>query len=343
MTEKLKNQKDSLARLMATENLTVVHKKIPTAYFDVKNRILACPTFKDDISPELYDLFMGHEVGHALNTPYEGLHSTLKENRTLKGYLNVVEDVRIEKAIKNKYAGLRRSFFKAYNELMQKDFFGIKGKDLNTLSLIDKINLITKCGSRVNIKLNKEEQSFLDMAEDCKSWEEVVVCAQAIYDWSKENETRDESDEQVTMKMPDFDDEDYDEDEEESMSDYDNEPADDDEDEDEESEEEEDGDSEEDKEEDKGQETEEIKVTGQKGGKFVGEYDDLTGARESITEHHAHNNEELFVDEKACIKSTIDLRTKFKEVDIDAMIYDYKTVLKDWRSCLLYTSDAADE
>ena len=332
MTEKLKNQKDSLARLMATENLTVVHKKIPTAYFDVKNRILACPTFKDDISPELYDLFMGHEVGHALNTPYEGLHSTLKENRTLKGYLNVVEDVRIEKAIKNKYAGLRRSFFKAYNELMQKDFFGIKGKDLNTLSLIDKINLITKCGSRVNIKLNKEEQSFLDMAEDCKSWEEVVVCAQAIYDWSKENETRDESDEQVTMKMPDFDDEDYDEDEEESMSDYDNEPADDDEDEDEESEEEEDGDSEEDKEEDKGQETEEIKVTGQKGGKFVGEYDDLTGARESITEHHAHNNEELFVDEKACIKSTIDLRTKFKEVDIDAMIYDYKTVLKDWRS-----------
>ena len=170
MTEKIRNQKDSLARLMATENLTVVHKKIPTAYFDVKNRILACPTFKDDISNELYDLFMGHEVGHALYTPYEGLHSTVKENRTLKGYLNVVEDVRIEKGIKNKYAGLRRSFYKAYNELMDRDFFGIKDRNLQTLSLIDKINLITKCGSRVNIKLNKEEQEFLDMAEDCKSW-----------------------------------------------------------------------------------------------------------------------------------------------------------------------------
>ena len=90
MTEKLKNQKDSLARLMATENLTIVHKKIPTAYFDVKNRVLACPTFKDDISPELYDLFMGHEVGHALYTPYEGLHSTLKKNRTLKKWSWVV-------------------------------------------------------------------------------------------------------------------------------------------------------------------------------------------------------------------------------------------------------------
>ena len=136
-TEKLRNQKDNLARLMATENLTIVHKAIPTAYFDVKNRVLACPTFKDDISPALYDLFMGHEVGHALNTPYEGLHSTITENRTLKGYLNVVEDVRIEKAIKNKYQGLRTSFFKAYNELIDRNFFGIKGRDLQELSLID--------------------------------------------------------------------------------------------------------------------------------------------------------------------------------------------------------------
>ena len=104
MTNK-RNQKDQLAKLMATENITIVHKPIPTAYFDVKNRILACPTFKDDISDELYDLFMGHEVGHALNTPYEGLHAAMTKNKTLKGYLNVVEDVRIEKAIKNKCFG----------------------------------------------------------------------------------------------------------------------------------------------------------------------------------------------------------------------------------------------
>ena len=327
MTEKIRNQKDSLARLMATENLTVVHKKIPTAYFDVKNRILACPTFKDDISNELYDLFMGHEVGHALYTPYEGLHSTIKENRTLKGYLNVVEDVRIEKGIKNKYAGLRRSFYKAYNELMDRDFFGIKDRDLQTLSLIDKINLITKCGSRVNIKLNNEEQKFLDMAEDCKSWEEVVVCAQAIYDWSKENETRDESDEQITIKIPDFDDEDSDEDEEEYESmgggeESDDEPED--EDADEEEGEVEDG-------EEESAEVEEIKTTGQKGGKFEGHYDDLTGARESITEHNAHNNEDMYVDENACVKSTIDLKKKFKETDIGNVLYPYKKVLSDWR------------
>ena len=82
MNERLTNQKDNLAKLMATENLTVVHRKVPTAYFDLKNRLLCCPILKDDISPELYDLFMGHEVSHALHTPYEGVHSAVTKNRT---------------------------------------------------------------------------------------------------------------------------------------------------------------------------------------------------------------------------------------------------------------------
>ena len=341
MTEKIRNQKDSLARLMATENLTVVHKKIPTAYFDVKNRVLACPTFKEDMSPELYDLFMGHEVGHALNTPFEGLHSTIKENRTLKGYLNVVEDVRIEKAIKNKYAGLRKSFYKAYNELMDRDFFGIKDRDLQTLSLIDKINLITKCGSRVSITLTDEEQKFLDMAEDCKTWEDVVVCAEAIYEWSKENETRDENDEAVSM--PDFDDEDdeeFEDDSEEFESDYS--PSDDAEDEDQDEEEEAEASNDEESEEESDAK-EEIMVTGKKGGKFEGKYDDLEGARESITEHFAHNNEDQFVDENACVKSTINLKEKFKNRDIDAVLYPYKRVLSDWRNFYSKDKDSDDE
>ena len=202
MNERLTNQKDNLAKLMATENLTVVHRKVPTAYFDLKNRLLCCPILKDDISPELYDLFMGHEVSHALHTPYEGVHSAVTKNRTLKGYLNVVEDVRIERIIKNKYPGLRKSFYTAYNELMDMDFFGVKGRDLTKeCSLIDKINLITKCGSRVSITLTKEEQFFLDWAMKCETWEEVEECATAIYEWSKENETRTEVDEQLVPQM----------------------------------------------------------------------------------------------------------------------------------------------
>ena len=328
----IKTQKSNLAKLMATENITVIHKKIPTAYFDVKNRILACPTFKEDMSNELYDLFMGHEVGHALYTPYEGLHSTLKQNRTLKGYLNVIEDVRIEKGIRNKYAGLRKSFFKAYDELMQRDFFGLKGRDLQTLALIDKINLITKCGSRVSITLNEEETEWLKKAESCKTWEDVVEVSEALYNWSKENETRDEEDKTVTtQQIPDFED-DEEENEEEGNS-YDLGQDDDEDDEDEEevgsSSSNQDGADEEQ------EETEQIRETGKKGGdahdENFSQHDDEDGAREALTEHNAHNNEDMFVDENARIKTFIDLKKKFKQNPVDDILYSYDKVLNDWR------------
>ena len=339
MTERIQTQKDNLARLMAGENLTVVHRKTPTAYFDLKNRLLCCPIFKEDISPELYDLFMGHEVGHALWTPYEGVHSAVTKNKTLKGYLNVIEDVRIERNIRNKYQGLRKSFFTAYNELMEMDFFGVKGKNLQELSLIDKINLITKCGSRINIKLSKEEQFFLDWAMKCETWEEVEECATAIYEWSKENETRTEQDEQLVPQMFDIGDEEEDEEGEEEEQEG-------------ESWEESYSDSEEEEEDNlpevpettgSGQETEEEeseeeaeeeerKETGGVSNQGTPEqYDDEDGARESITEHNAHNNEEQFISETNIVRTQINLKEKgFSEFVADTL-YDYKLVLNDWK------------
>ena len=344
MTNSIRNQKDSLAKLMATENLTIVHKKVPTAYFDLENRILCCPILKDEISPELYDLFMGHEVSHALNTPYEGVHSAVTKNRTLKGYLNVVEDVRIEKMIKNKYQGLRKSFYKAYNELMDMDFFGIKDKNLQELSLIDKINLITKCGSRVQIKLTKEEQEFLDWSNRCQTWEEVVECATAIYEWSKENETRTEDDFKIVPQMFDVGDEEEDEDGDESEE-FDNDFGDSDEDyEDEDnlpelddSENSENGEEKEEGEEESEEETENEGKSKRKmtGGKEAssGEYDDEDGARESITEHNAHNNEDKLYSEENIIKISVDLKDKYtKENDMMRSVkVSYKDLLKDMR------------
>ena len=339
MNEKLTTQKDNLARLMAGEDLTVVHKRIPTAYFDVKNRVLACPIFKDDMSPELYDLFMGHEVGHALNTPYEGLHSTLEKNRTLKGYLNVVEDVRIEKAIKKKYPGLVKSFFAAYKELVAQDFFGIKDKDVNKLSLIDKINIKTKVGATAGVVFTAEELPFYEMAEACTTWEEVVECATAIYEWSKENETRDDSDEMLKqgITMPDVgDEEEGDESEDDYMEpnfdpntgeseDEDGMPGeedskslseagDDSAEGDEEGEEgEESGDGEEEGEEEGGQG--DINPSAGQGSNIDQEsyYDDSDGARESITEHNAHNNEGEFYEDAPIVRTTKDISNAFKK------------------------------
>ena len=343
MTEKLLIQKDNLAKLLAKENLTIVHRKVPTAYFDLKNRILCCPILKEDISSELYDLFMGHEVSHALNTPYEGVHSAVTKNKTLKGYLNVVEDVRIERMIKDTYPGLRKSFFKAYNELMDIDFFGVKERNLQECSVIDKINLITKCGSRVNISLTKEEQFFLDWAMKCQTWEEVEECATAIYEWSKDNETRTEEDEKLVPQMFDIGDEEESDEEEENQNEEDFED-------DTDSYDDDYMDSEEDSDEDNlpdiedtdasGEETDEEpederKDTGSKKGGHGYDsenYDKEDGARESITEHNAHNNEEQFISDSNVILTHINLKDKMKKKEIAEIVYPYKRVRQDWKN-----------
>jgi hypothetical protein len=343
MTEKLLIQKDNLAKLLAKENLTIVHRKVPTAYFDLKNRILCCPILKEDISAELYDLFMGHEVSHALNTPYEGVHSAVTKNKTLKGYLNVVEDVRIERMIKETYPGLRKSFFKAYNELMDIDFFGVKERNLQECSVIDKINLITKCGQRVNIKLTEKEQEFLDWAMSCKTWEEVEECATAIYEWSKDNETRTEEDDKLIPQMFDMGDEEESDEEEENQNDEDFEDGTDSYDDDSmESDEDSDEDNLPDVEDNKdsGEETDEEpederKDTGSKKGGHGYDsenYDNKDGARESITEHNAHNNEEQFISDSNVILTHINLKDKMKKKEIAEIVYPYKRVRQDWKN-----------
>ena len=98
--------KGTLAKLLATENLTVEHRKVTTASFDVVNRVLVLPIWKT-ASSTVYDLLVGHEVGHALYTP-DTVHDA---NR---GFVNVLEDVRIEKMMKRTYPGLRKSFFEGY-------------------------------------------------------------------------------------------------------------------------------------------------------------------------------------------------------------------------------------
>jgi hypothetical protein len=56
--------KSILAKLLATENVSVEHKNVRTAYFDLKERKIVLPVFKD-MSADLYDLLIGHEVSHA--------------------------------------------------------------------------------------------------------------------------------------------------------------------------------------------------------------------------------------------------------------------------------------
>ena len=172
--------KSILAKLLATENITVQQDNIPTAAFDVKNRVLYIPNWKD-MSNSLQDLLIGHEVGHAFETPAEGWHDAICEDTTLKPFLNIIEDARIERKIKTRYPGLVRSFYSAYRELFERDFFGVKEVDVNTLPLIDRINLHFKVGTHLNIRFNDTEQSFVDRCEKTETWEDVEALAREIH------------------------------------------------------------------------------------------------------------------------------------------------------------------
>ena len=176
----LVESKSNLARLMASENLIVEQKNVHTAMFDTENRVLTVPFLNGNLSPEVYDLLLGHEVGHALETPNEGWHHSIIDLEVNRSILNVCEDVRIEKKIKRKFPGIRISFAKGYQELMNLDFFGVKGKNLNKLNFIDRINLYTKGGAAQIIDFTTEETVLLREVEVAETFEQTVEVAKKI-------------------------------------------------------------------------------------------------------------------------------------------------------------------
>ena len=180
--------KGNLARLLATENLKVEHRKVSTACFDVRNRVLILPIWKR-ASANIYDLLVGHEVGHALYTPNTDFGTAPRD------FVNVLEDARIEKMMKRTYPGLRRSFFAGYRELWDQDFFGVKDSDPSKLPLIDRINLYFK--GNPNMPFSDEEMVWVTRASNTNTFEEVVALAEELYGYAKEmQEKKDE------MEMP---------------------------------------------------------------------------------------------------------------------------------------------
>ena len=185
----LTNTKSLLAKLLASENLTVEHGNFPTASMDVKNRVLRLPIWKE-MRGALYDLMVLHEVGHALYTPEDGWHaSASNKGNGYKSFLNVVEDARIERKIKDKYPGGRRSFTEGYLDLIKKDFFGLRGIDLEELNLIDRINLHFKGGTLHNIEFSDEENEFVEKVRNTVTWADVVRVTDELYEYAKDHDS----------------------------------------------------------------------------------------------------------------------------------------------------------
>jgi hypothetical protein len=191
--------KSLLARLLATENISVQYNSnLSTASFDVKNRILYLPVW-ENVSEDLHDMLIIHEVGHALDTPEdEWLNALIKiaisvygkdDKKYLsaaRGFLNVIEDARIDKRQKRRYPGSKINYVKGYKELIDRNFFKTKDRDINTYPFIDRLNIYFKGGAALNIQFTKDEKVYLKKASELETFDDAVALSEELFRLSKE-------------------------------------------------------------------------------------------------------------------------------------------------------------
>ena len=188
-----KQSKSYLARLLATENITVEHRKVPTAFFDLKNRLLVVPIWNQEMSNDVLDLLLSHEIGHALYTPMKEWQKAVDVDKIPHSFLNVIEDARIEKLVKRKYAGLSQIFIRGYRDLIEKDFFKTKDLDINNMLLIDRLNMHFKSSYiESDIDFTSAELDIVDRMKNLETFEDVKVLAKELSEYcSKEKEEKD--------------------------------------------------------------------------------------------------------------------------------------------------------
>ena len=178
--------KSQLAKLLATEDLIVEHKHVETASFNVHDRVLTLPCW-EKASSLVYDMLVGHEVGHALFTPDE---EWWVDHQISPGIVNVVEDARIEKLMKRKYGGLAKCFYRGYNELHEDDFFKLEDEDVNEMTLPDRINLHFKLGNFIDINFSIEEKHFVARIDQCETFQDVLEVSKDLHDFCKANDEK---------------------------------------------------------------------------------------------------------------------------------------------------------
>ena len=191
--------KSTLAKLLAEEDIFVVHKKMDTAYFNTKSRELGLPIWKDEeMTKDIYDLMVCHEIAHALWTPLDMLEKA-QVRKINHSFVNIVEDARIERMVQDRYPGSVAVFNRGYRDLSAKDFFGLDGKDASELNLIDRINLFFK---KQKVEFTDEEKVWVKRVAETKTPDDVLDLAEELYAWMAENAPEEDGDDEKTMSDP---------------------------------------------------------------------------------------------------------------------------------------------
>ena len=186
------------AKALASENISFAFSKdAETASFDVKSRHLIMPMW--DVTETVKTMLVAHEISHAMWTPYERGEELLKAAEAegynamlLQRIANIIEDVRIEKLMKQKFPGTRRDFFLGYKEIAELDLFGFKKMDLPKAGFLNRLNIHFKFGIPGFIPMTFEgnEQEVVDMVDGVVNFDQVIEVAKFLYDHPSMKELR---------------------------------------------------------------------------------------------------------------------------------------------------------
>jgi hypothetical protein len=177
------------ARALATENISFAFDATAeTASFDTKTRHLIMPVW--NVSDTLQTMLVAHEISHALWTPYERSEALFLaaaeegfDRNLLHRICNMIEDVRIERLMKQKYPGTRRDFFLGYKEIADKDMFRFSEMDMTRIGTINRLNIHFKWGvpGFIEVPISDEEAKFVTMIDEVETFDDVFEVAKALY------------------------------------------------------------------------------------------------------------------------------------------------------------------
>lgn len=171
-------QYEMLAKLFANENIGfMIDPELPTAAFDIKSRTLYLPFWEFDHKP-LYHFIIGHEVGHALFTPFDPVW----EDPKIKSIVNIVEDYRIDIKMKHKLPGLVSDYQKGIEWLLNKQFLGSPEEIAHNLTTVDYTTFLNRLVLYLKVKANDKNYCDIPFTTQEKRFISKIVCATTFQD-----------------------------------------------------------------------------------------------------------------------------------------------------------------
>lgn len=165
-----------ISSMLAQENISVAFdSQAETASFNDLNRTIRFPYSTAFMDPDIHELFIFHEVSHALHLPVN-YRQLVDKSGVGFDYFNIVVDIRDERLIKKKYPGAVPMFVRAYEKMVELGFFGPKA-DIKFKSFPDRLNAYAKLGIKTGafIPLDADEMDFYNRCMAAETLEEVLT------------------------------------------------------------------------------------------------------------------------------------------------------------------------